>query len=196
MSLVQRLFKNFIRKRGILIGKQILPYIENNEKILDFGCGDMAVSEFISKKRDVGITGIDVVDYNSTDLENIVYGGGRLPFKDNHFDLVFASFVLHHTDDPAFYFKELSRVSKKKIILIEDTFVNRFEKAFTYGFDWLTNHLESLNVKIPFNFRSVNEWKTMVKTGGLKLKKMKRFYPNIVPFIPTRNVLMVIEKEN
>lgn len=194
MRLLQKMFKKQINKRAELIGKQMLSHIKDGQSILDFGCGDMVVSEFISSKRKVKITGIDVINYNCTDLKLVLYEGGKLPFKDNFFDVVFASFVLHHTNDPAFYLSELFRVSRGKIILMEDTFTNKYEKMATYLFDWITNHLESLRVKVPFNFLSVDEWKSIIKKEKISLVSIKRVYPNIVPFIPTRNVMMLMEK--
>ena len=183
-----------IRKRARLIGEQILHYIQVNDKILDFGCGDMAVAEFISNYIDVDITGIDTVDYQSGRFKFIKLTEGRLPFDDNEFDAALAVFVLHHTDNPPFYLSEIARISKNRIIIIEDTFINRFELIAAYIVDWIGNHIESWNINIPFNFRSVKEWKRLFNDNNLRINLLKRFYPHPIPFIPTRNVIMVLTK--
>jgi ubiquinone/menaquinone biosynthesis C-methylase UbiE len=59
---------------------------------------------------------VDIIDYKKNMEKNInfvKYYGGKLPFKDNQFDATAALFVIHHTDDPEFYLKELIRVTKK-----------------------------------------------------------------------------------
>ena len=42
-----------------------------------------------------------------------------LPFKDNSFDVVFCSNLLHHVGEPVSVVKEMKRVSKKYVILLE-----------------------------------------------------------------------------
>jgi ubiquinone/menaquinone biosynthesis C-methylase UbiE len=73
--------------------------------ILDFGCGD-GISEIFFRKffPESKLYGIDVssasihaarnrhVEYSFFD----VFDGYKIPFKDNHFDMVFLSCVLHH----------------------------------------------------------------------------------------------------
>ncbi len=190
----QKLFQSLIKKRAMLIGEQVLPFIKDNDNILDFGCGDMAISEYISNNKKVEITGMDTVDYNSGKFTFIKYKNGELPFRDNEFDVTLAVFVLHHTDNPSFYLRELSRISSNRIILIEDIFNNRFEQIITYIVDWIGNHIESWSVIIPFNYKSIEEWKELFNENNIKLNHIKRFYPHPIPNIPTRNIIMVLEK--
>ena len=42
-----------------------------------------------------------------------------LPFKDNSFDVVFCSNLLHHVGEPIYVVKEMKRVTKKYVILLE-----------------------------------------------------------------------------
>lgn len=194
MNLSQKLLKNFIAKRAKLVGEQILPFIFDNENILDFGCGNMFISDFIAKNRQVDITGLDIIDYNTGKFKFIKYKEGKLPIKDDIFDVAIAAFVLHHTENPSFYLRELRRITRKRIILIEDTYVNKFEQTVTYIVDWVGNHLESCSINIPFNFKSIIEWKRLFIHNSLELQKLIRFYPHPVPWIPTRNIIMVLKK--
>jgi len=194
VGLKQKLFKKFLLTRANKISGFIMPYVNENDKILDFGCGNMLVSEILSKNKNIKITGIDVVDYNLGKLDFVKFNGGTLPFKDNEFDLVFSAFSLHHTDTPEFYLNELKRISKKKVIILEDTFANKFQKLLTYAFDWIGNHLESWEVDIPFNFLSIDKWKALIRNYSIQLEEVKRIYPYPIPFIPVYNVMMILNK--
>ena len=195
VTVSDRLFDSRIAKlRARNIGEALLPYLKSGDEVLDFGCGSMTVARHIISKKKVKITGVDVVDYLKEDFKFIKYDGGKLPFKNDSFDTVIAAFVLHHTENPEFYLKELKRVSRKKIILMEDTYKNFLEKALTYIVDFIANKMIHSGVKVPFNFKSISEWRELFKKHKLKLTKMKRFYSHYHFILPTRNVIMILKK--
>jgi SAM-dependent methyltransferase len=92
--------------------------------VLDVGCGTGAVLAEI-QRREIGTKhiGIDAEDssshavsqaYNLTLLE---YDGKILPFRDNSFDLVYASHVLEHVLNPRAFLQEVSRVASDVIYI-------------------------------------------------------------------------------
>lgn len=186
------ILKHLNLKRAQMVGDKILPLIEDGDSVLDFGCGSMVISKYISSKRNIDLTGVDVIDIKIKDARYVKYDGGKLPFEDNQFDVVIAIFVLHHTDNPDFFLNELRRVSKKKIILCEDTYTNEIGKIVTKLFDWICN--------VPFrscvgkNFKSILEWKYLFKKNILTLMTLKRIYLYPIPFLPIKNVIMELKK--
>jgi SAM-dependent methyltransferase len=54
--------------------------------------------------------------------ELVVYDGEHMPFDDGAFDTSIAMYVLHHTFDPAAVLAEMKRVSKERIILVEELY--------------------------------------------------------------------------
>jgi len=184
--------ENMNQKRTELMTDILLPYLNQGDSVLDFGCGSMRLSRYISTKIKIDLTGIDIRDYDINDAKYVKYPGGKLPFKDNEFDVVLSIFVLHHTDKPEYYLEELARVSKKKIILCEDVYTNRFGKVLTKFIDWVTN--APYKREAGNNFKKVEEWKKLFKKNNLEITTLKRFYPHPVPLIPSNNVLMVVNK--
>jgi alkylated DNA repair protein alkB homolog 8 len=83
----------------------ILDYIENNDKILDFGCGNGRLLELLSSKK-IEYFGVDI-SQKLIDLAKKKYQSEKanfqkisslptLSFPDNFFNLIFSISVFHH----------------------------------------------------------------------------------------------------
>jgi SAM-dependent methyltransferase len=82
--------------------------------VLDLGCGPGGSRElFRARHPGVRWTGLDVPDSPSPppeDPEIRLYDGGRIPFGDGTFDVVFCKQVLEHVHDPRLVLAEVARV--------------------------------------------------------------------------------------
>ena len=192
LKLVDKLIRRFVETNTEAVGGEIAGFIENGENVLDFGCGNMLVANVIKNKRKVAITGIDNVDYNLTENKLILYDGKKIPFSDSDFDTVVSSLVFHHCDDPEAALRECIRVSRKKIIVIEDYYTNAFGKVLTKAVDWIANRIQSSKINIPFNFKSVSEWEETFSKNGLDVAAKKSFR---IPMSPNKYMLFVLNKK-
>ncbi|MFQ6049901.1 MAG: class I SAM-dependent methyltransferase [Candidatus Paceibacterales bacterium] len=156
--------------------------IGENEEILDIGAGCGWIGQCLRKKKNAQVTLLDVIDFNQTDLKLILYDGKKMPFLDNSFDVVLLICVLHHCDEPLEVLKEAKRVTKDRIIIIEDTFTFWFEKPFLYFLDTLINLVVGLFLTTPFsenmafNFKKISEWKKIFSSLNLKLIYKKEWF--------------------
>jgi ubiquinone/menaquinone biosynthesis C-methylase UbiE len=96
----------------------------------------------------------------------------ELPIKDKIFDIVFSSNLLHHLDNPLLAVREMARVSKKLIILIEPNRNNPLMFMYCglnnnerHGMKFSLSYLEKLIVK-------ANCMPLVEKTLGLILPNM------------------------
>jgi len=82
----------------------------NNNKILDIGCGYTANSN--------ATTIADVQDFSNfyKDRNFVKIENKKLPFRDKEFDFVIASHVIEHVEDFQFFIKELERIAHKGYI--------------------------------------------------------------------------------
>lgn len=192
LRFADKFIRRFIEAKAEAVGGEIARFIENGESVLDFGCGDMTISNVIKNKRKVSLTGIDNVDYNLTKNRLILYDGKKIPFKNSNFDTVVSSLVFHHCDDPEAALKECIRVSRKKIIVIEDYYKSSFGKFLTKAVDWIANRLQSSEINIPFNFKSVQEWERTFSENGLDVVTKKSFR---IPTSPNKYMLFVLNKK-
>ena len=105
----------------------IQRYVCLKEKsILDIGCGNGVFSYHLSDIS-LNVIGLDLSSYmiSINPCKNLIRGmGDILPFKDETFDVVFEANLLHHVDNPEQIVREMMRVSKEHVILIEPNGIN------------------------------------------------------------------------
>lgn len=130
-------FSQWVRDRmETIIPRETAAWCGNlsGERILDLGCGDMLAAFGLLKLAPKHIACLDVTarrwdvkqhavteiakagfvvpsDYDSR-LTYLLYDGIRLPFADNHFDLVFSWGVFEHVSDVPRVLNEVRRVTK------------------------------------------------------------------------------------
>jgi len=92
-----------------------------NKTVLDVGCGNGFFTIPFSKKAKE-VTGLD---FSKRMLElnphkKLVQARvEKMPFKDNAFDVVFCSNLLHHVKNPILAVAEMKRISKRFVVLSE-----------------------------------------------------------------------------
>jgi len=180
--------------RNIRLGNIMIKEIRDYKTILDFGCGNMLVTEYVQKHLpNKKITGVEVLDLNLTDMKPVIYDGIKMPFKDRQFELGFTIFVLHHCPDEIAALKDFLRVCKYRAIVIEEIYENVFEKYITYISDYLANHLESFKITVPFSFHNDTEWKQIFSSLHWRIVKEERIYQ--LPLWHTRQKMYILERE-
>ena len=102
--------------------RRIRPYLPAGHRILDVGSGKGGISRLL-RRWGYDTVPLDVSDYsNFDDVRPILYDGRRLPFPDDSFGVVLLITVLHHIPDPDVILAEAARVSRRRIIVLEDTY--------------------------------------------------------------------------
>ena len=124
---------------------QTLKNNQNNWNILDIGCSVDAI-EFAQTVAD--IQNLENF-YQNKNKKFVIIKDKDLPFKDNEFDFVFASHVIEHVEDVAYFIKEIQRISKKGYIelpsMLEDNIIlsdnNIKDHKWFFQFDDVKNTL-------------------------------------------------------
>lgn len=112
-------FTNYIRNLSLS------KFFKKGDFILDVGCGDGAVAEFLQESLGAKVIGIDISkEAVSKALERgvkarVLSSEDKFPFKDNTFDAVFWGDNIEHLFNPLDTGREIKRVLKKggKLIL-------------------------------------------------------------------------------
>ena len=108
----------------VRLGKAIIPYLSENDKVLGVGCGFGEFSAFIHRNektpKGVNIIGAEKIVRPDTLIEVKQMTGDNLPFDDNYFDCVMLLDVLHHEKDWSHLLDELCIRVSKKLLIIKD----------------------------------------------------------------------------
>jgi SAM-dependent methyltransferase len=148
-------------------------------RVLDVGVGaGLSLDELLKNKRVTEIVGVDIVEEalelaktqlppeSKIPVSLVMHDFHTLPFKDDSFDTVVGCFTLCSAEDPVRLLKEMHRVSKEKILLL-DHGVSRFQPL-----RWLGYFLQLFpNVQAPwdvgcFEDRDIH---VLINQAGLKV---------------------------
>ena len=97
---------------------KILDLCEDDYRLLDYGCGQGAYTNFLNKNN-FNTLGTDIHYFEEWNENKsfIVIDNNNLPFESKYFDLTFCFEVLEHCENYHEILSELNRVTKKHIIL-------------------------------------------------------------------------------
>ena len=156
--------------------KIISNLINKNTRVLDVGCGDGTLMEYLKNSRKIDIRGIEISKNNvqkclSKGLTFIEGDAEKdlLQFPDGSFDFVILSQTLQAFLTPEIVIKELLRVGKKAVVTIPN-----------FGFWKVRLHL-LLKGTMPITKNLPDEW---YNTPNLHMCTLKDFYN----FCENRNI--------
>ncbi|MDA7750645.1 methionine biosynthesis protein MetW [Candidatus Pelagibacter sp.] len=156
--------------------KIISNLINKNTRVLDVGCGDGTLMEYLKDSRKIDIRGIEISKNNVQKCLSkgltVIEGDAEkdlLQFPDSSFDFVILSQTLQAFLTPEIVIKELLRVGKKAVVTIPN-----------FGFWKVRLHL-LLRGTMPITKNLPDEW---YNTPNLHMCTLKDFYN----FCENRNI--------
>ena len=148
--------------------KIISNLINKNTRVLDVGCGDGTLMEYLKDSRKIDIRGIEISKNNVQKCLSkgltVIEGDAEkdlLQFPDSSFDFVILSQTLQAFLNPEIVIKELLRVGKKAIVTIPN-----------FGFWKVRLHL-LIKGTMPITKNLPDDW---YNTPNLHMCTIKDFY--------------------
>lgn len=193
-------------RRAEFFVQRIAPFLKPGDSLLDLGCGPGHIAVVLAKKYRQKVTMVDVIPcwkYVGQWLLNIPcarelsrqtgipyrqYDGSNLPFTDNFFDTVLVAFVLHHASDPETVIKEAARVSRRRVIVLEDIID---PKAAIVG--RIADSIVNLEFGGVHANRSQQEWINIFSSHGLKLINTRSWDSRLAGF-HFSHVMFILER--
>lgn len=168
-----------LKLRARHIGRSIAPYLSQNSKVLDIGCGNGVVTHELRRIFGFDISGTDVAKYLTKDVPfTPMKTDTSLDFADGQFDVGLINDVLHHIehDNQLALIQEAVRVCKTVLIF------EAKPSPLTFFFDRALNYIHNKNMPIPLTFRHQADWEKAIAAKGLTcsgqtLRKPVFFYP-------------------
>lgn len=172
-------------KRADKVGQIILPYLSKNVRVIDIGCGEGYITEYLRSKSGEEVIGVDIAKKPEVSIPFVLYDGKTLPFKDKEFNLGLLIFVLHHANDESRLLSETQRISQK-IIVMEDVYSNIAGYLFTVMMDFLLNRGGGSTT-----FKKIEQWEEIFSNLGLLVLEKKEFKLGI--FGPSNHCLFLLK---
>jgi len=167
------------------------------EKILDLGAGNGLLALEINKQLDKEVVLVDVVDYNYSDLPLILYNPeDKIPLADEEVDTTILYTVLHHASDPEHLLEEATRVTKKRLVIMEGYIEEDDIRMTNSFFDWFYNRvIGDEDINVPLNFLKVKGWGKILKSYGFDM--IETIYVGICePLVPEHQILIIVDHNN
>jgi ubiquinone/menaquinone biosynthesis C-methylase UbiE len=156
--------------------EKIVKLFENQvppgSRVLDLG-GGWGFYAAPLKKRGHEPLVLDVLTPGYQKAPVMLYDGLRIPFPDQSFDVTILVTMLHHVPDPEALLKEVQRVTRHRVVVVEDLYHHALGRFWTICRDRI------LNVEFtahPHQFRKDGEWREFFKMAGFSVDFFKSFY--------------------
>ena len=180
----------FEKIRARRLANYLVKFTQPHQTILDCGCGTMYIANLIRQSSESKIIGTDIINFNETDLEMCISLGEYLPFASKSVDVVMLIFVLHHSTDSIQILEECIRVARHRVIIFEDVYETPFQLKMLKMVD-CGNRFISADMPLPFNFKTVSEWKNIFEELGTKLISAETILP--FPFLPSNHKGFILD---
>lgn len=186
-----------------IIFHQLKPYLEGVKgNVLDFGCGDARISQMFYKKLSLAIEGVDVRNFKAKNVTVPVkmFSGGKVPVDDKYYECAILTNVIHHEKDNEKVLKELSRVVKNKLVIIETvpeattTLQAKKDWGRVFCNDVLWNRFFNYaNIPVPGTYEIPTSWTRRFKKYGWKVSVSKDLGID-QPTVQARHHLLILER--
>jgi ubiquinone/menaquinone biosynthesis C-methylase UbiE len=137
----------------------VVEWAEGAETALDVATGGGHVAR---RLRDVGIN-VVTVDPAPGMQPDVVSRGEDLPFADKSFDVVACRVAAHHFEDVEKAVFELARVSRDRVIVVDNLFLDDAAE-------------EADRLRDPTHVRNYTEqeWRELFEAAGLRIEELRR----------------------
>lgn len=174
------------------------------DRVLDVGAGRGDFLKAIGPALGAETIGFDIIDYSDDDIDIGMFDGKTIPLEGKSVDVSMAAFVLHHTRDQADLLGEMKRVTRRRIVIFEDTWFTPWQYLFVVWNDFYSNiamgsikairdqgKLAIVAMPMPLTFRRVAAWERFFREQGLTVLQTRVRHAKIKPMSKVTFVLGV-----
>jgi 2-polyprenyl-3-methyl-5-hydroxy-6-metoxy-1,4-benzoquinol methylase len=140
--------------------KFVIPYVKN-KTVLDIACGVGYGSQMFAVYGAKRVVGVDISkkaiayakdEYSHKNVDFIIADATKIPFKNGIFDIVVSFETLEHLKNPIDFVREITRVLKKRGLLILSSPNGLFKQVFDNPYHYHEYDLKELKELLGTNF--------------------------------------------
>jgi SAM-dependent methyltransferase len=152
-----------------VLHEHLISLLPTHGSILDLGCGDGLLSSMIATSLPgARIRGMDVLVRKDAQIEVGAFDGSTIPLDDASIDTVLLVDVVHHTQAPAAFLREVCRVARRSIVIKDHTKQGLLAGPTLRFMDWIGNAAHG--VALPYNYLTRAEWDGLFARTGLEVE--------------------------
>jgi SAM-dependent methyltransferase len=168
---------------------RIRPYLLGAN--LNVGSGHGFFSR-TARQAGIRMTSLEVALHDAAVDRNdlVLYDGEHMPFGDGAFDVSVAMYVLHHAAHPATVLREMQRVSRRRIVLVEELYRHLPGKLRLALLDYAVNSTSGLKSRIRWrSYLTRRRLVELANAGGWTVSHMEA-----TPHLGFDEVLWILDK--
>jgi ubiquinone/menaquinone biosynthesis C-methylase UbiE len=186
----------FLRENEV--GSRVSRHLQPGQRVLDYGAGTGLLAKWLAREAGVQPTLADIVEYSNRRREFpflLMEDPFHVPAEDGAFDVVLLLFALHHNPYEAQrkVIAEARRLSRSRVVVIEDTPRSRADLAWNTFWDRLLNLRHG--VPTPLAFRPMQEWLPIFLEHGLEATHVETYRPKWPTLMTYHHTLFVLDPE-
>ncbi len=167
---------NHSPERPDAVVDHLIPHVSVGERIIDNGAGGCRVAQRLIQRAGVEVVPYDVIQWNETDdLYLNIYDGEALPVEDKSFDTSLILVVRHHAASERRLLTEAKRVTRNKIIVVEDSPSSELEHAGWKMLDKALNYDRHDDIAIAHGTRTTEGWSEVFSESGLSIVHIEQY---------------------
>lgn len=177
-----------MKDRAQIVYGQVSKFFRQDEVVIDWGCGDGQVTNYVYNHITHKIEGWDVRHYPALGIVVPIkrFDGSSIPISNGYFDAGLMTNVAHHEKDNGKILRELARIIRPggRLVVIETVPIrddpNEFERTFVG--DYVYNRLfHNADIPVPGTYETEFGWIQRFLEVGFELEVLDDGTPNPTP---------------
>ena len=129
--MLKSVFDVVMERRARAQMEQVGAWLPTDGPVLDLGSGTGHFAALLERERKLDVVTVDVTDIHVVGRPPVLITEGLLPFEDHTFSAALLFFMLAYPTDPTAVVREVARVTRGPIIVVQSLHSNRL------GYAWL-----------------------------------------------------------
>jgi SAM-dependent methyltransferase len=185
-------------RRNDIILSQIQPFLKQiTGKVIDFGAGNGLIAQTLHNRSGLDTEAVEVRNWKHKEVSIpfLIFDGRMVPVDDKYYEAAIMTNVAHHEENNEVILQELTRITRKRLVIIEtvpeNDGIEQRERTFVTDALW-NRFLFYADIPVPGTYELAEGWIRRFKKYGWKVTHSEELGYDI-PTVRVRHHLLVFD---